>query len=78
MNEQHRAIRALLATMAPKRAVEYIRSFELPADEEAVLIACDVRGKSCVEAARDLHTSPETVKRYRRKAYHKISDDIDR
>lgn len=32
--------------MAPKRAVAYILSFELPADEAACLIECDVRRKS--------------------------------
>ena len=29
--------------MAPKRAVAYILSFELPADEAACIIECDVR-----------------------------------
>lgn len=78
MNEQHRAIRALLTTMSPKRAVGYIRSFELPADEEAVLIECDVRQKSCVQMAYALHVAPDTVKRYRRQAYRKIADEINR
>ena len=37
--------------MAPKRAVAYILSFELPPDEAYCLIECDVRGKSHAEAA---------------------------
>ncbi len=78
MNEQHRAIRALLTTMSPKRAVGYIKSFELPADEETVLIECDVRQKSCVQVGYSLHVAPDTVKRYRRQAYRKIADEMNR
>ena len=74
MNEQHRAIRALLTTMSPKRAVGYIKSFELPGDEEAVLIECDVRRKSCVQVADMLHMSVDGVAKIRRRAYRKIVD----
>lgn len=76
MNGQHRAIRALLQTMAPRRAVEYIRSFQLPAEEERMLIECDVQGKSCIQAAEACCTTPDTVKRRRKRAYIKISDAI--
>lgn len=76
MNEQRRAIRALLTTMAPPRAVAYIRAFELPQDEETAIIECDVRRKSCVQVGEMLHVSPDTVKRYRRRAYSKIAADI--
>ena len=51
MDKQHRAIRAQLSSMAPRRAVAYIRSFELPPDEMACLVECDVRGRSCVQVA---------------------------
>ena len=43
--------------MAPRRAISYIRSFDLPPDEAASLIECDVRGRSCVQAAELLHLS---------------------
>lgn len=76
MNERHRAIRALLTTMAPPRAVAYIKAFELPEDEETVIIECDVRKKSCVQVGEILHVSPDTIKRYRRRAYIKIAADI--
>lgn len=76
MKEQHRAIRALLTTTSPKRAVEYIKAFELPSDEETALIECDVRRKSCVQVAGILHVTPDTVKRYKQRAYRKISSDI--
>lgn len=75
MNEQHRAIRALLTTMSPKRAVGYIKSFELPADEETVLIECDVRRKSYAQVCGALHLSPEAVNRARHRAYKKIVDE---
>ena len=76
MNSQHRAIRALLQSMAPKRAVYYIQSFELPPEEELFLIECDVRRKSNIQAAIDNVTTPEVVKRRKRSAYHHISDQI--
>lgn len=77
MNGQHRAIRALLSTMAPRRAVEYIQSFQLRPEEEAALIECDVRGLSHIQAADKLHLSPEVIKRRRQRAYSKIADEIN-
>lgn len=76
MNSQHRAIRALLQSMAPKRAIAYIRAFELPEEEARYLIECDVRRKSYVKAAEDNHTTPEVIKRRRQRAYRKIADAI--
>lgn len=77
MNSQHRAIRALLSSMSPRRAVSYIQSFQLRQDEEAVLIECDVRGLSYVQAADKLHLTPEVIKRRRQRAYSKIADEIN-
>lgn len=77
MNSQHRAIRALLQTMSPRRAAEYIKAFELPADEELFLLECDVRGKSYVQAAQDNATTPEVIKRRRQRAYSKIADELN-
>lgn len=76
MNERHRAIRAMLASVSPKRAIEYIRAFDLPADEETALIECDIRRRSCVQVAEMLHVAPDTVKRYRQRAYRKIASEI--
>ena len=76
MDTRHKTIRSSIATMAPKRAVEYIRSFELPPDEASCLIECDVRGKSCVQVAFDMSLSPDTVKKYRRRAYRKIASEV--
>ena len=77
MNAQHKAIRALLTTMAPKRATDYIKSFELPEEEELFLLECDVRRKSYVKAADDNHTTPEVVKRCKMSAYAHIADAIN-
>lgn len=77
MNSRHRAVRALLQSMAPKRAVDFIRSFELPEEEETFLIECDVRRKSYTQAAQDHATTPETIKRRRQRAYSKIVDQLD-
>lgn len=77
MNNQHRAIRALLQTMAPRRALDYIQSFQLRQDEEAVLIECDIRGLSYAQASDKLHLSFEAIKERKRRAYSKISDAIN-
>lgn len=77
MNSQHRTIRALLSSMSPRRAVEHIKSFQLREEEEAVLIECDVRGLSYIQAAEKLHLSPEVIKSRKRRAYSKIVDEIN-
>ncbi len=76
MNSQHRAIRALLTSMSPKRAIDYIQSFQLPPEEELFLIECDVRGLSYTQAAGEHHVTPEVIKRRRQRAYAKIADEI--
>ena len=77
MNTQHKAIRAQLSSMAPRRAVAYIRSFELPPDEMACLVECDVYGKSYAQVSEQMHVSPEYVKKRRRRAFAKIADEIN-
>lgn len=74
MNSQHKRIRAELSAMAPRRAIEYILSLELPPDEAACIIECDVRRKSYAQVCEALHLSPEAVNRCRRRAYKKIAD----
>lgn len=77
MNSQHKAIRANLTSMAPKRAIEYIKAFELRQDEEAAIIECDVKGKSYPQAQEALHMTPEVLKRTRKRAYAKIADELN-
>lgn len=76
MDSQHKQIRAQLSSMAPKRAVAYILSFELPGDEAACIIECDVRQKSCVQVAMERSLSVDAVKKYRRRAYHKMASEV--
>lgn len=63
--------------MSPRRAVDYIQSFQLRPDEETVLVECDVRGLSYVQAADKLHLSPDAIKGHKRRAYSKIADEIN-
>lgn len=63
--------------MAPKRAVSYIKEFELPEEEERYLIEKDVRNKSYVMIAREWHTTPEVIKRRRHNAFAKIADQLN-
>lgn len=77
MDRQRKAVRGYIAGMAPNRAVEFVRSFDLPEEEEAQsLILCDVRQRSYVQASDILHLSPESIKRKRRKALDKIIDAL--
>jgi len=57
--------------------VEYIRSFELPENEEKSLILCDVKGMSRTQAAAELNVSEEVIKRNRAKAFSKILDQLN-
>ena len=77
MNQQHREIRAMLKGMAPKRAIAWIQSFELPQEEAQCIAECDVRRRSCVEQAFCMNVSVDVVKRCRRRAYRKIADGLN-
>ena len=76
MDTQHKAIRALLSSMAPTRAEQAIRLVGLPPDEETAVLSVDVHGQSCLQAAALLHVSVDGLAKIRRRAYAKIADDI--
>lgn len=76
VNIQHKRIRTLLQVMSPRRAEAYIMAFQLRPEEEAVLIECDVRGLSYIQAGDKLHMSPDVIKRRKQAAYRKIADEI--
>lgn len=76
MGKMHRQIRESLQSMAPRRAIALVEEMQLPADEARTVIECDVRRRSCVEAAHSMNVSPETVKAYRRRAYAKMADEL--
>lgn len=40
----------------------------------ACLIECDVRGRSLVQVAAQLHMSVDGIAKLRRRAYHKLAD----
>lgn len=73
MDERSRLVRARLRGMAPAVSIPYIRSFQLPEDEERVLIECDARGKSVEQVAQEMRLSPESVWRRRQRALRKIA-----
>lgn len=72
----HQEIRALLSSMAPARAEQAVRLVGLPPDEETAVLAVDVRGQSCLQAAALLHVSVDGLAKIRRRAYAKLADDI--
>ena len=73
MDSRTLAVRAMLRAMAPSASIPYIRSFQLPEEEEFVLIECDARGKSVQQVAQERSASPETIWRRRRSALMKIA-----
>lgn len=73
MDQNSRAVRKRLRGMAPAVSIPYIKSFQLPEEEERVLIECDARGRSVTQVAQTMRLSPETVSRRRRRALRKIS-----
>lgn len=76
MNSQHRAIRAVLQSMSPKRATDYIKSFGLTEEEERVLIECDVKRRTYASQYRDGYTE-RVIKDRKKSAYAKIADEIE-
>lgn len=76
MNAQHKEIRALLSAMAPKRAEQAVKLVGLPPDEETAVLAVDVKGMSCVQAAARMAVSVDGLNKLRRRAYCKIADDM--
>lgn len=78
MDELSKDLRARLREMAPVRSIPYIRSFQLPPEEELVLIeGRECRGKSVQQIALEQNLSVETVKRRRQSALSKICRAID-
>ena len=76
MNSEHKALRAMLSGMAPKRAAQAVRLVGLPPDEETAVLAVDVHGQSCLQAAALLHVSVDGLAKIRRRAYAKMADDM--
>ena len=76
MEKTNREIRALLSSMAPARAAQAVRLVGLPPDEETAVLAVDVRGQSCLQAAALLHVSVDGLAKIRRRTYAKIADDM--
>lgn len=73
MDDRTHAVRAMLRSMCPSASIPYIKQFQLPEEEELVLIECDARRKSVQQVAMAMSLSPETVWRRRRAALLKIA-----
>ena len=73
MDASTRAVRAMLRGMAPVRSIPYIQSFQLPPEEELVLIRSECQGRSLQQIAQELHLSVESVTRRRRSALRKLT-----
>lgn len=76
MDSHRKALRALISSMAPKRATAFIQSFDLPDEETECLILCIVHKQSCVQAADKLCLSPETIRRRKQAGLDKMLDGL--
>ena len=77
MNNKHKTIRESLRSMSYTRALDRIKSFHLPADEELFVIEIDVNRLSYQQVADKYHVTHEVIKSKRRQAYQKIADAIE-
>lgn len=73
MDNRRKDVRLQLSSQAPSVSVPFIQSFQLPEDEEQVLILHECRGRSLEQIAMAMSVSVETVKRRRRAALAKIA-----
>lgn len=72
MDQISKDLRSKLRSMAPVQSIPYIQSFQLPEEEELVLVERECRGKSVQQIALEQNLSVETVKRRRQTALAKI------
>ncbi len=63
--------------MAPTRAKEFIRSFELPEDEEMALIECDVKKRSYPQVFMEKYMTPGNLNQIRTRAFAHIADALE-
>lgn len=73
MDSASKAIRGKIMKMPPKEAIQFVKSFELPEDEELFIIEHDIRKKSIVFLSTQNAVSIETVCRRRRDGYLKMA-----
>lgn len=63
--------------MAPKRAKEFIQSFELPDVEEMALIECDVKKRSYPQVFMENYLTPGNLNQIRMRAFAHIADALE-
>lgn len=77
MNAMRKALKHAVKRMGTREAKAWIKTFELPEEEESAIIMCDVEGLSLVQASLKSNHSPEVISRYKGLAYDRISREID-
>ena len=73
VNAERKEVRRKLQHMAPSVAIPYIKSFELPEEEEVVVIRHNCRRESLQQIAFQLNLSVDAVKERHARALEKIS-----
>lgn len=77
MDQKTKNIRMQLRAMAPVDAIAWIRRFQLPEDQERVLIDHECRNRSLQQIAEGMSLTADTVKTYRRKALRRIVNSLE-
>ena len=73
MNEQRKSVRRKLQSMAPSVAIPYIKTFDLPEEDEVVVIRHNCRKESLQQIAISMNMSIETAKERHTAALSKIA-----
>ncbi len=63
--------------MAPNRAIDFIRSFGLPEDEEMALIECDVKKRSYPQVYMSKYMTANVLNKLRANAFAHIADALE-
>ena len=76
MNDKHLEIRAIITSMSPERAIDYISAFKLPEKEKTCIIEKDVNDLSYQQICDKYGLSHGVIKNARQRAYAKMADAI--
>lgn len=65
-------LRNMIRELPPVKAIPFLEAHKLPKRQHLSILHVDIEGLTVVEVADMLHTTEDTLKRWRRKAYDNI------
>lgn len=76
MDKRTKQVRDILRSMAPVDALEWLKHFQLPREQEISIIEHECRDRSLQQIAEDLSVTADTVKTYRARALLRIANSL--